>query len=59
MLKKAMSVAAVAAAVVGATAVAAPQALAIGERPGPWALVGGVVVIGAVTARASVGRRRR
>ncbi len=34
-------------------------ALAIGERPGPWALVGGVVVIGAVTARASVGRRRR
>jgi drug/metabolite transporter (DMT)-like permease len=34
-------------------------AIAIGERPGPWALVGGVVVIGAVTARASVGRRRR
>jgi drug/metabolite transporter (DMT)-like permease len=34
-------------------------ALAFGERPGPWALVGGVIVVGAVTARASVGRRRR
>jgi len=33
-------------------------ALAFGERPGPWALVGGVIVVGAVTARASVGRRK-
>jgi drug/metabolite transporter (DMT)-like permease len=33
-------------------------ALAFGEMPGPWALLGGVVVVGAVTARASVGRRR-
>jgi drug/metabolite transporter (DMT)-like permease len=32
-------------------------ALAFGERPGPWALVGGAIVVGAVTARASVGRR--
>jgi drug/metabolite transporter (DMT)-like permease len=32
-------------------------ALAIGETPGPWALVGGVIVIGAVTGRALVGRR--
>jgi drug/metabolite transporter (DMT)-like permease len=27
-------------------------ALAIGERPGPWALVGGTIVVGAVTLRA-------
>jgi drug/metabolite transporter (DMT)-like permease len=33
-------------------------ALAFGERPGLWALVGGIVVVGAVTARASVGRVR-
>ena len=32
-------------------------ALAFPERPGPWALVGGVIVVGAVTARASIGRR--
>jgi drug/metabolite transporter (DMT)-like permease len=31
--------------------------LAFGERPGPWALVGGVVVVGAVTTRALLGRR--
>ena len=34
-------------------------ALAFGERPGPWALVGGLIVVGSVTARASVGRRNR
>ncbi len=27
-------------------------ALAVGERPGPWALVGGTIVVGAVTLRA-------
>ncbi|HEU4730722.1 MAG TPA: EamA family transporter [Kofleriaceae bacterium] len=32
-------------------------AIAFGERPGPWALVGGAIVVGAVTARAVVGRR--
>ncbi len=32
-------------------------AIAIGERPGPWAILGGVIVIGAVTMRAIVGRR--
>lgn len=32
-------------------------AIAFGERPGPWALVGGAIVIGAVTARATLGRR--
>lgn len=32
-------------------------ALAIGERPGPWAIVGGAIVIGAVTLRALLGRR--
>jgi drug/metabolite transporter (DMT)-like permease len=31
-------------------------AIAFGERPGPWALVGGVIVVGAVTARALMGR---
>jgi drug/metabolite transporter (DMT)-like permease len=29
-------------------------ALAIGERPGPWALVGGTIVVGAVTLRAAL-----
>ena len=33
-------------------------ALAFGERPGRWALVGGAIVVGAVTARALVSRRR-
>lgn len=33
-------------------------ALAIGERPGGWALLGGAIVIGAVTARAVLTRRR-
>lgn len=32
-------------------------ALAFGEWPGPWALVGGSIVVGAVTLRASIGRR--
>jgi len=32
-------------------------ALAFGERPGPWALVGGAIVVGAVTLRALAGRR--
>jgi len=32
-------------------------ALAVGELPGPWALVGGGIVVGAVTARALVSRR--
>jgi len=32
-------------------------AIAFGERPGPWALVGGTIVVGAVTARATLGRR--
>jgi drug/metabolite transporter (DMT)-like permease len=34
-------------------------ALAFGERPGPWALAGGAIVVGAVTARAILGRRAR
>lgn len=33
--------------------------LAFGERPGPWALVGGLIVVGAVTARALLGRAPR
>ena len=33
-------------------------ALVVGEMPGAWALVGGAIVLGAVTARASVGRKR-
>lgn len=33
-------------------------AIAIGERPGPWALLGGAIVVGAVTARGLLGRRR-
>ncbi|MBA3459625.1 MAG: EamA family transporter [Deltaproteobacteria bacterium] len=33
-------------------------ALAFGERPGPWALVGGVIVVGAVVARGALGSRR-
>jgi drug/metabolite transporter (DMT)-like permease len=33
-------------------------ALVFGEQPGAWALVGGTIVVGAVTARASVGRRQ-
>jgi len=33
-------------------------AIAFGERPGPWALVGGVIVVGAVTARALMSRAR-
>ncbi len=32
-------------------------ALAYGERPGPWALAGGIIVVGAVTLRAALGRR--
>ena len=32
-------------------------AIAFGERPGPWALAGGVIVVGAVTARGLLGRR--
>lgn len=32
-------------------------ALAFGELPGPWALVGGLIVVGAVTARAAASRR--
>jgi drug/metabolite transporter (DMT)-like permease len=32
-------------------------AIAIGEIPGPWALVGGVIVVGAVTSRTLLGRR--
>jgi drug/metabolite transporter (DMT)-like permease len=32
-------------------------AIAFGERPGPWALAGGAIVVGAVTARALLGRR--
>ncbi|HEY4240770.1 MAG TPA: DMT family transporter [Kofleriaceae bacterium] len=32
-------------------------AIAYGEIPGPWALVGGVIVVGAVTLRAVFGRR--
>jgi drug/metabolite transporter (DMT)-like permease len=33
-------------------------AIAFGEWPGPWALVGGVIVVGAVTARGLIGRAR-
>ena len=33
-------------------------ALAFGERPGPWALVGGVIVVGAVSLRGALGSRR-
>jgi len=33
-------------------------ALAIGEVPGPWALVGGAIVVGAVAMRGVLGRRR-
>jgi drug/metabolite transporter (DMT)-like permease len=29
-------------------------ALATGERPGPWAIVGGAIVIGAITARGAI-----
>jgi drug/metabolite transporter (DMT)-like permease len=32
-------------------------AFAFGERPGPWALAGGAVVLGAITARGALGRR--
>jgi drug/metabolite transporter (DMT)-like permease len=32
-------------------------AIAFAERPGPWATVGGAIVVGAVTARALAGRR--
>ena len=32
-------------------------ALAVGERPGPWALAGGAIVVGAVTLRALLARR--
>lgn len=31
-------------------------ALAIGEQPGPWAIVGGAIVVGAVAARATMRR---
>jgi drug/metabolite transporter (DMT)-like permease len=34
-------------------------AIAIGEVPGPWALVGGSIVVGAVTLREVLGARRR
>ncbi|BET65800.1 DMT family transporter [Opitutales bacterium ASA1] len=33
--------------------------LFLGERPGPWALAGGAVVIGAVAVRAALGARER
>ncbi len=33
-------------------------AIAIGERPGPWALVGGLVVVGAVSMRGALSPRR-
>jgi drug/metabolite transporter (DMT)-like permease len=33
-------------------------ALAFGERPGPWAIAGGAIVVGAVTARGVLARRR-
>ena len=33
-------------------------AIAFGERPGPWAILGGAIVVGAVTARAVLGSRR-
>ncbi|HET9624098.1 MAG TPA: DMT family transporter [Kofleriaceae bacterium] len=33
-------------------------ALAFGERPGPWAIAGGAIVVGGITARAVLGRRR-
>lgn len=32
--------------------------LLVAEKPGPWALIGGVIVVGAVTARALFGMRR-
>lgn len=32
-------------------------ALAVGERPGPWALAGGAIVVGAVSLRAALGGR--
>ena len=32
-------------------------AIAFGERPGPWAVLGGGIVVGAVTARAVIGGR--
>lgn len=34
-------------------------AVAVGERPGPWAVLGGVVVVGAITARAVIAGRSR
>ena len=34
-------------------------ALAVGERPGPWALLGGAIVVGAVTLRAVLRGRAR
>jgi drug/metabolite transporter (DMT)-like permease len=34
-------------------------AIAFSEQPGPWALAGGLIVIGAVTARAVLGRAAR
>jgi drug/metabolite transporter (DMT)-like permease len=33
--------------------------LALGERPGPWAIVGGALVLGAVLVRGMVMVRRR
>jgi drug/metabolite transporter (DMT)-like permease len=33
--------------------------LALGERPGPWAIVGGALVLGAVLVRGIVMVRRR
>ncbi len=33
-------------------------ALVVGEMPGAWALAGGAIVLGAVTARATMGRKR-
>lgn len=32
--------------------------LLVAEKPGPWAIVGGVIVVGAVTARALLGMKR-
>ena len=33
-------------------------AIAFGERPGPWAVVGGAIVVGAVALRGALGSRR-
>lgn len=33
-------------------------AIVVGERPGPWAIAGGLIVVGAVVLRGVLGRRR-